>query len=117
MLDSILQRKTDPVCTYKIILSDKILSERKDILEHIRRHSKIWTKHNPSDTSYKAEWKEDYLLLKCVDPSIYNNATEEITIEELTDTISKSPKDKATGPFAIPNEVLQHLPPSPSPIY
>ena len=60
MLDSILQRKAEPVRTDKVILPNKILLEKNEILQHIRSHSKTWTKLNPTDTSLGNEWENEY---------------------------------------------------------
>ncbi|CAG8770312.1 10959_t:CDS:1, partial [Gigaspora rosea] len=51
MLDSILQRKAEPVQTDKVILPNKILLEKNEVLQHIKSYSKTWTKLNPTDTS------------------------------------------------------------------
>jgi len=110
MLDSILQRKAEPVRTDKVILPDKILLDKEEILQHIRSHSKTWTKCNPTNTTLENEWEEEYLPLKNILPSIYSNLTHDITLQELKETIENSPNNKAPGPLAIPNEVIKHLP-------
>ena len=47
MLDSILNRRNDPVCSTKIRLEDKLITEEDDIKRHFSNHFKNWTKKNP----------------------------------------------------------------------
>src|SRR5260363_242249 len=112
MLDSILQRRSEPIRTDKIILPDRIIIEKQEVKEHIRRHFKLWTKANPQDTSQQTEWEEIYQPIAKIDPTIYKSTTEPITMNELQQTLSLTPKNKATGPLPISNEILQHLPAS-----
>src|SRR6185295_4210853 len=44
-----------------------------------------------------------------INPNIYSDLTQQITMSELTETINSSPLHKATGPSEISNEMLQHL--------
>jgi len=112
MIDSILKRRPDPVRTNKIILPDQVLTDRSEIKTHIRSHFMSWTRNNPPDSTHEQEWEEAYLPIDKIDPVIYEPLTRPITITELQETIYKTPKDKATGPLAIANEILQHLPQS-----
>src|SRR5260363_256714 len=112
MLDSILQRRSEPIRTNKIILPDHIIIEKQKVKEHIRRHFKLWTKANPQDTSQQTEWEEIYQPIAKIDPTIYKSTTEPIMMNELQQTLSLTPKNKATGPLPISNEILQHLPAS-----
>src|SRR5260364_61324 len=112
MLDSILQRRSEPIKTDKSILSDQVITEKQEVKEHIRRHFKLWTKTNPPNTNWQAEWEEIYHPIKKINPTIYEPVSEPITMEELQQTISLTPKNKANGPLPISNEILQHLPTS-----
>jgi len=112
MLDSILQRRSEPIKTDKIILPDRVITEKQEVKEHIRRHFKLWTKTNPPNINWQAEWEEIYHPIKKINPTIYEPVSEPITMEELRQTISLTPKNKATGPLPISNEILQHLPTS-----
>ena len=112
MLDSILKRRAEPVSFEKIILPDKIITDKKEIKEATQLHHKNWTKHNPSSSEEWKNWESTYLPLKNIQNSIYKDLLSPITITELEQTIKTAPKGKATGPLGIANEVLQHLPPS-----
>lgn len=110
MIDSILKRRPEPVQTNKIILSDQIITDKPEVQAHIRSHFMSWTRKNPPDPNYAHEWDEAYLPLKKIDPTIFKPLTQPISLTELQETINKAPKNKATGPLAIVNEILQHLP-------
>ena len=45
-----------------------------------------------------------------INPNIYTNLNQPITITELTETIDSSPLHKATSPSGISNEMIRHLP-------
>src|SRR5260363_78156 len=110
MIDSILKRRPEPVRTNKIILPDQIITDKPEVQAHIHFHFMSWTRKNPPDPNYAHEWDEVYLLLKKIDPTIFKPLTQPISFTELQETINKASKNKATGPLAISNEILQHLP-------
>ena len=58
MIDSILQKKTEAVRTDKIILPDQVITDKEEIKQHVRSHFRSWTRHNPPQEDYKAEWEE-----------------------------------------------------------
>jgi len=110
MIDSILKRRPEPVRTNKIILPDQIITNKPEVQAHIRSHFMSWTRKNPPDPAYGHGWDDVYLPLKNIDPTIYEPLTQSISFSELQKTIENAPKNKATGPLAISNEILQHLP-------
>ena len=110
MLDSILKHRSDLVRTDRIILTNQIITDKHEVLEHVRTHFENWTKANPPNEEVEDDWKEAYLPLANIDPSIYESLTHAISLDEIQSTIDNAPKNKATGPSSIPNEVLLHLP-------
>ena len=62
MLDSILQRKAEPVQTDKVILPDKILLNKEEILQHIRSHSKTWLNVTQPIQPWKTNGKRNTFL-------------------------------------------------------
>ena len=55
MINSILQRQTDPVVLNNIIHSDKVITEPQEIKKEIKKHFEEWTKSNPMNNNY---WNE-----------------------------------------------------------
>ena len=111
MIDSILQRHTDQVNYEKIILNNEILTEPKDIKEATQQHFKNWTRENKTNKDHWHQWEYYYKPLSHIQPQIFDNLLTPIKIEDLLQTIAIAPKNKATGPLGISNEILQHLPP------
>ena len=106
MLDSILQRRAEPISFKKIITQNSVITDSKEIKRAVQTHFKDWTKANPPNETLWEEWEPFYSPLKDVHSSIYSDLLSPITIEELTQTIMLAPKKKAIGPFGIANEVL-----------
>ena len=52
MLDSILKRKKEKVDFQKIIISEEIITEPRNIKEYIIRYFATWTKHNLPNNNY-----------------------------------------------------------------
>src|SRR5207253_9885739 len=55
------------------------------------------------------QWKTEYETKENINSSWYKDILELVKIEELKQTISQAPKQKATGPTLISNEMLSHL--------
>ena len=55
------------------------------------------------------EFKNEYEPKENINSSWYKDILELVKIEELKQTISQAPKQKATGPTLISNEMLSHL--------
>jgi hypothetical protein len=55
MINSILNRHTDPVIFDNIKLSDSIITKPQDIRQYIKDHFTNWTKHNPYN---QVLWKQ-----------------------------------------------------------
>src|SRR5260364_201836 len=106
--------KSSPVRTDKIILPDRVLTEKQEIKDHIRTHFKTWTRTNPpsTDPALIREWEDSYQLINSIHGRIYSTILDPISLEELESTIQFAPKGNTPGPLTITNEVLQHLPTS-----
>ena len=87
MIDSILQRHTDPIIFNNITYPDSIIDDPKEIKTEIRKHFEEWTKHNPINDKHWAEWQEHYKPQQRIDEHWYNTISNPITIEELQTTI------------------------------
>ena len=61
MIDSVLNRRTDPVIFYNIKKDGSIITQPKQIKEEIRNHYKQWTKSNPTDQVQWLEWAQEYV--------------------------------------------------------
>src|SRR5260363_190209 len=111
MLDSILKRHKDPIKMEKVILPDRVITDKAEIKEHFRLHFKHWMRRNPPNEEFQNNtWTDAYKPLDKINPNIYTNVLEPISMEEMINTINIASKKKATGPSGISNEILQHLP-------
>lgn len=70
IIDSILRRKTDSVRTNKIVLPDCILTDKTEIINHIKSHFTSWRRRNPHNPPYEKEWAEIYKPLATIDKNI-----------------------------------------------
>jgi len=109
MIDSVLNRRTEPVIFHNIKKDDSIITQPKQIKEEIRNHYEQWTKSNPIDQVQWPEWAQEYEPIQTIAPEWYCRAMDPITMDELVTTLSEAPIDKATGPQNISNEMLKHL--------
>jgi hypothetical protein len=109
MINSILQRYTDPVIFNNITHSDKNTADPKEIKKEIKKHFEEWTKNNPTNDSYWSEWQEQYRSYTRVNKHWYNTLSNPITLQELQTNLQESPNGKATRPQQISNEMLKHL--------
>ena len=60
MIDSILHRHTDPVVLNNITTPDDIITSPKEIKDIVKDHFENWTKPNPTNENFWAEWEETY---------------------------------------------------------
>ena len=110
MINSILKRDQDKINYDKVITADSIITDPTQIKEAVSEHFRNWTKANPTDTSCWEEWQPYYAPQKNIHPTTYEPLLEPFTLEELTTVINEAPKNKATGPNGISNELIQHIP-------
>ena len=110
MINSILKCNQKQVSIDKIITADRIINDPEEIKQATKDHFNNWTKHNPTNPDFEHEWTHFLQPLPHINPNIYSELTQQITMSELTETINSSPLHKATGPSGISNEMLQHLP-------
>jgi len=94
-----------------IKLHDSIITEPKEIRQHIKNHFANWTKHNPHNPALWEQWKNEYSPKTNILSTWYNTLTDPITQHEIISTINTSPNKKATGPTLISNEMLKHTHP------
>ena len=110
MINSILKRDQDKINYDKVITADSIITDPTQIKEAVSEHFRNWTKANPTDTSCWKEWQPYYTPQENIHPTTYEPLLEPFTLEELTTVINEAPKNKATGPNGISNELIQHIP-------
>src|SRR5260364_2490 len=95
----------------KVILPDIVITDKAEIKEHFRLHFKHWKHRNPRNEEFQNNtWIDAYKPLDRINPNIYTNVLEPISMEEMINTINTAPKKKAIEPSGISNEILQHLP-------
>ena len=110
MINSILNRKNVHTFFDKIIFSDKIIIDSKEIKQATKDHFNNWTKLNPTNTSFEHECTPFLQPLPNIQANIYDSLIQPITHDELRNTINIAPTQKATGPSGISNEMIKHLP-------
>ena len=98
MIDSVLQRHTDPVILNNIVHPDGVTTEPKAIKKEIRKHFEEWTKRNSINEGHWIEWQDKYQPQTNINDKWYNKALTQITMQELHDTIQDSPNSKTTEP-------------------
>ena len=68
MIDSVLNRRIDPVIIHNIKKNDSIITQPKQIKEEIRNHYEQWTKLNPTDQTQWPEWAQEYEPIRTIAP-------------------------------------------------
>ena len=89
MINSILNRHKDPVKFENIRTPNDIITELQLIKSHIQQHFDQWTAYRPINQQvFNSHWSEKYLPKQNVDSTWYNKAFNEITLEEVSQTLS-----------------------------
>ena len=109
MINSILNRHSEVVDLSRIISTDSVITDKNNIKLKVKNHFKNWTKLNPASSSLWQQWKTEYEPKENINSSWYKDILELVNLEELKQTISQAPKQKATGPTLISNEMLSYL--------
>jgi hypothetical protein len=110
MIKSILNRHTDVVLFHNIKTDTNIITEPKDIKQHITNHFDKWTAHQPYDENiFNSEWYNEYQPIPHIQTTWYNSILEDISIDEIIQTIKQLPNNKACGPSGISYEMIKHL--------
>jgi hypothetical protein len=110
MINSILNRHTDTVQFQNIKTDMDVITDPKDIKDHIKNHFEKWTAHHPYDeTIFNQYWKTEYEPKQNINTNWYNSILHSITTEEVIQTIQQLPNNKACGPSGISYEMLKHI--------
>jgi ribonuclease HI len=108
MINSILNRHKDPVKFNNIKSDNDIITDPKKIKLHIQQHFDQWTGLKQTNQQiYESEWQQEYVPKLSINPDWYNSALSEFTIEEVANTLSQLPNNKACGPSGISYEMLK----------
>ena len=110
MINSILNRHTDPVHLHNIKTHSEVITEPTQIKQYTQNHFAQWTQYQPyNHTIFEQYWKSEYTPIPSIDPQWYNSILSEITINEVLQTIQTLPNNKACGPSGISYEMIKHL--------
>jgi hypothetical protein len=61
MINSILNRHTDPVILHNIKTENEVITDPSTILSHVKQHFYQWTKHQPYQTeTFNSHWANEY---------------------------------------------------------
>ena len=113
MINSILNRHKDPVHFHNITTTNQVITDPTLIKQHISHHFEQWTHHQPyNQTIFDQYWSQEYTPISTINPSWYNSILQPITLEEVQNTISQLPNNKACGPSGISYEMLKHIGPN-----
>ena len=108
-INSILNRYKPPIHFSNIKLPDQLITEPNLIKQHIQSHFLNWTAHRPIDQNlFDNFWHTQYQPQSHINTQWYNSLNSPITEEEVLQTISKLPNEKACGPTGISYEMLKH---------
>ncbi|RIB23069.1 hypothetical protein C2G38_2172334 [Gigaspora rosea] len=108
MINSILNKRTDKVNWEKICTLEDVIVEEDKIKTAAKQHFQTWTGKNPTNMEHWEEWSK-YYEAKDIPKGIYDDLIKDIDDEELNQTITKSPNQKATGPTNTSNEMLKNI--------
>ena len=112
MINSILNRHTDPVILHNIKTESEIITDPSTILSHIQQHFYQWTKHQPYQTeTFNQYWANEYHPKATINMNWYAPLLQPITTEETLHTIKQLPNKKACGPLGISYDMLKHCGP------
>jgi hypothetical protein len=110
MINSILNHHTDCVYFHNIKTPTDLITNPTHIKNHIRSHFENWTAYRPFNTSiFNQYWLQEYQPLPHINSHWYNSVLNEITYEEILQTIQQLPNNKACGPSGISYEMLKHI--------
>jgi hemerythrin superfamily protein len=110
MINSILNQYTDTVHLQNIKTSDSIITDPTKIKQHVSDHYNEWTAHHPFDEdTFNHNWKTIYQPNSNINSEWYTSILQEITIQEIINTIQQLPNNKACGPTGISYEMIKHL--------
>jgi hypothetical protein len=111
-INSILNRYHQPVHLSNIKLPNQLITDPSLIKQHVQSHFHNWTALKPiNETLFNNLWKQQYLPLPHINPNWYHSLNSPITNEELLQTLSQLPNNKACGPTGISYEMLKHISP------
>ena len=113
MINSILDRYSEPVHFNNIKTQNKIKTEPSAIKSAIQQHFYKWTAHrNLNQTIFNSDWSEEYKPSSDIEPEWYDPILTEITTEEITETLSNLSNNKACGPSGVSHEMIKHSGPN-----
>jgi hypothetical protein len=109
MINSILNRHTDPVHLYNIKTDNSVITDPIEILQHVQQHFQHWTQHQPINTTiFNQYWTEEYQPKQSINCNWYAPLLKPISTEEIMQTMQQLPNNKACGPLGISYEMLKH---------
>ena len=88
MINSILNRYKEPVHFHNIKTDSDIITDHKQIKQHISDHFNEWTAHHPyNEQIFNQYWQTEYTPNPKINSKWYNPVLEHIDIEEVIQII------------------------------
>ena len=92
MINSILDRYSEPVYFNNIKTQDRIITKPTKIKSAIRQHFHKQTAHrNLNQTIFNSNWSKEYKPSQNIKPKWYDPILSEISIEEVIETLFQNP--------------------------
>ena len=110
MINSILDRYSEPIYFNNIKTQNGITTELSEIKTAIQQHFHKWTAYQElNQTIFDSDWSEEYRPSLVIKSEWYDPVLTEITTKEITETLSNLSNNKACGPSGISYEMIKHL--------
>jgi len=109
MINSILNRRKDPVKFDNIRTDTEVITDAPSIKLHIQQHFDQWTSYRQTNPQiYESDWKDEYNPKLHINSNWYQKVLEEFTVNEVAEILAQLPNNKACGPSGISYEMLKH---------
>ena len=109
IINSVLNWHKDHVHFDNIKTENDLITDPKQIKNHIKDHFNNWTNYRIIDKQiFNTTWKKYYKPNTSINSQHYKKVLKTITIEEITTTLQQLPNNKACGPSGISYKMLRH---------
>ncbi|GET00817.1 RNA-directed DNA polymerase from mobile element jockey-like [Rhizophagus clarus] len=113
IINSVLNRQRKCITLDKILICNNEQMELcldPDVIDkEVTNHFQNTAGKKFEESQMQSCWQQQYQPIEWIDPRWYTNLMQEITIEEWHKVIIDLPKEKASKPSKISNELLQHM--------
>lgn len=115
MIKKVLDKTRKKIDMSSLIIKEgnkfTIEKDNEQIKERVYKHYKEWTRKREIDLDlieYEESWRNLYIPIETIDPSIYDDVISLITIEELEEVLKSVKSNKAPGLSGIPYDFWKH---------